>query len=128
MRKRFKDKHREEANMENEHVDERRKSLAEFNQYMQSMLPEAEREKFQKIGERLYTSFDAHKGTVLPGQDSQSIRLEESLAYVVEQLKSGLHPQYLTYDEVHLLRAAYGDEWYTKFNYTKEDIPKTLQS
>ena len=119
---------RTRGNMENEHEDQRKESLIKFNQYMQSMLPEAEREKFQKIGERLYTSFDAHKGTVLPGQDSQSIRLEESLAYVVEQLKSGLHPRHLTYDEIHLLRAGYGDEWYTKFDYTKDDLPKDMQT
>lgn len=117
-----------EKGMEETQEEQRKASLTKFNHYMQSMLPAEEREKFQKIGERLYSSFDAHKGTVLPGQDSQSIRLEESLAYVVQQLKSGLHPKYLTYDEIHLLRAGYGDDWYTKFDYTKEDIPTEHQS
>ena len=110
--------------MNQEQDDTRKKSLKQFNHYMQSMLPAEEREKFQKIGERLYSSFDAQKGTLLPGQDVESIRLEESLAYVVESLKSGLHPKYLTYDEIHLLRAGYGDEWYKKWNYTEEDLPK----
>lgn len=108
--------------MNTESVDQRRESLRKFNQYMQSMLPEEEREKFQKIGERLYSSFDVHKGELLPGQDITSIRMEEALAYVVESMKSGLHPKYLTEDEIHLLKAAYGDEWYKKWNYSKEDI------
>lgn len=107
-----------------EHQDNRVESLRKFNQHMQSLLPEEERQKFQKIGERLYSSFDAHKGQVLPGNDIESVRLEEALAYVVESLKSGLHPKYLSYDEIHLLRAAYGDEWYEKWSYTKEDLPQ----
>jgi hypothetical protein len=106
-----------------DHPDQRKESLHKFNQYMQTMLPAEEREKFQKIGERLYSSFDAHKGEVLPGKDIESIRLEEALAYVVESLKSGLHPKYLDYDEIHMLRAAYGDEWFKKWGYTKEDLP-----
>jgi hypothetical protein len=48
--------------------------------------------------------------------------MEESLAYVVESLKSGLHPKYLTEDEIMLLRAGYGDEWYQKWGYKKEDL------
>lgn len=110
--------------MDKQQEVERRESLTKFNHYMQTMLPAEEREKFQKIGEKLYSSFDAQKGTLLPGQDVESIRLEESLAYVVESMKSGLHPKYLTYDEIHMLRAGYGDEWYKKWNYTAEDIPK----
>lgn len=109
--------------MDTQQEEKRKESLTKFNQYMQSMLPAEERAKFQKIGEKLYSSFDAQKGTLLAGQDIESIRLEEALAYVVESLKAGLHPKYLTYDEVHMLRAGYGDEWYKKWNYNKEDLP-----
>ena len=108
-------------------MDERKESLSKFNQYMLSLLPEEERIKFQKIGERLYSSFDETKGTILPNQGAESIKLEESLAYVVESLKSGLHPKYLTFDEIHLLRAAYGDEWYKKWSYDKTDLPMEYQ-
>ena len=109
-----------------DHPDQRKESLLKFNQYMQSMLPEEERKKFQKIGERLYSSFDAHKGQVLPGNDIESVKLEEALAYVVESMKSGLHPKYLTYDEIHLLRSAYGESWFEKWGYTRDDIPEGL--
>jgi hypothetical protein len=48
--------------------------------------------------------------------------MEESLAYVVESLKSGLHPKYLTEDERTLVRAGYGDQWYEKWGYTSKDL------
>jgi hypothetical protein len=109
-----------------DHPDQRKESLVKFNQYMQSMLPEEERLKFQKIGERLYNSFDVHKGQVLAGNDVESIKLEEALAYVVESLKSGLHPKHLTYDEIHLLRSAYKEDWYTKWGWEASDLPEGL--
>ena len=43
--------------------------------------------------------------------------MEEAVSYVVESLKSGLHPKYLTEDEQVLLQAAYGDEWYKEWGY-----------
>ena len=109
-----------------DHPDQRTESLVKFNQYMQSMLPEEERLKFQKIGEKLYSSFDAHKGDVLPGNDANSIKLEEALAYVVESLKSGLHPKHLTYDEIHLLRSGFGEEWFKKWGWEASDLPEGL--
>ena len=78
---------------------------------------------FQKIGKKLYNSFDTQKGELFVERPT-SIPLEESLAYVVESLKSGLHPKYLTYDEIHLLRSAYGEQWFKKWDYEVSDIPK----
>lgn len=109
-----------------DHPDKRKESLHNFNQYMQSMLPDEQREKFQKIGEKLYSSFDLQKGQVLPGNDVESIRLEEALAYVVESMKSGLHPKYLEYDEIHLLRSGFGERWFEKWGWKKSDIPEGL--
>ena len=108
----------EGSSTNNNEKDGRLEQIERFHDYMQSMLPEEEKKKFQRIGERLYSSFDVHKGQLLPDQGSESIRLEESLAYVVESMKSGLHPKYLSEDEIHLLRAGYGDEWYTKWGYS----------
>lgn len=103
-------------------MEEQAKNLRKFNHYMQSLLPEEELKKFQKLGERLYNSFDVHKGELIQENDDKAIQMEEALAYVVESLKSGLHPKYLTEDEVFLLRAAYGEEWYKKWDYTIEDL------
>jgi hypothetical protein len=100
--------------------DERLESLQKFHTYMQSMLPEEERIKFQKLGEKLYNNFDIQKGTIF--KENENTTLEEALAYIVESLKSGLHPRYLDEDEIHLLKAGYGEEWYKNWNYTKEDL------
>jgi hypothetical protein len=37
-------------------------------------------------------------------------------------MKSGLHPKYLNEDEVHLLKAGFGEEWYKNWGYDKSDI------
>jgi len=55
-----------------------------------------------------------------------TIDLEESLAYLTENLKSGLHPQYLTEADVQLIVAGYGNEWYQTFGYEAQDIPTSL--
>lgn len=106
----------------NDEKEERIESIRKFNQYMQSLLSEDELEKFQKLGEKLYNSFDVYKGELIQENNDKSVQLEEALAYVVESMKSGLHPKYLTEDEIFLLKAAYGDNWYEKWNYTKEEL------
>jgi hypothetical protein len=76
-------------------------------------------ENYKKFGEKFYNSFDVDTG--MP-TDNNVINMEESLAYIVESLKSGLHPKYLSEDEIMLIRAGYGDEWYTRWGYKKEDL------
>ena len=83
---------------------------------------EEEKEKYQKFGEKFYNSFDVNTGN----PNDNTIFMEESLAYVVESLKSGLHPKYLTEDEIVLLQAGYGDEWYKKWGYKKSDVPPVI--
>lgn len=84
-------------------------------------LPEEDRIAYQKFGEKFHSSFNVDTGSPI---DLSTINMEESLAYVVESLKSGLHPKYLTDDEITLLRAGYGDEWYVQWGYTKNDCKK----
>jgi len=93
-----------------------------FEQMQKSLIqsiPEEERENFRKLGEKFHSSFDVFKGETV---DLSTISMEESLAYVVESLKSGLHPSYLTEDEKAMVTAGYGDEWYTNWGYTKKDL------
>jgi len=88
---------------------------------MLNSIPENERENFRKLGEKFHSSFDITTGNT---RDLSTIDLEESLAYVVESLKSGLHPSYLTEDEIAMIVAGYGDEWYKKWGYTKDDLTR----
>ena len=83
-------------------------------------LPDEEREAYQKFGEKFHSSFDVNNGTSV---NLSEINMEEALAYVVQGLDSGLHPKYITEDEDALLQAAYGEDWYKKWDYkTKTDF------
>jgi len=104
----------EVRNKANEMFDIMRKKMLEG-------LSEEDRERYARFGEKFYSSFDVETGTA---KDLSTISMEESLAYVTESLKSGLHPSYLTEDEIMILRAGYGDEWYKKWSYTREDVEK----
>lgn len=70
------------------------------------------------LGEKFHESFDISKGTV---HDLNNIDMEEALAYVVESLKSGIHPSYLTEDEKTMMCAGYGEDWVKKFGYEDEE-------
>lgn len=84
-------------------------------------LSDEDREAYARFGKKFHSSFDVDTGTV---KDLSTISMEESLAYVSESLKSGLHPSYLTEDEIAILRAGYGDEWYKRWSYTQKDLEK----
>lgn len=82
-------------------------------------LPDEDKEAYKRFGEKFHSSFDIEKGEPV---DLSTINMEESLAYIVESLKSGLHPSYLTEDEIHMLRSGYGDEWFKNWGYTQADL------
>lgn len=101
---------------------EKLKSIQDYNRYMQSLLPEEQKENFMKLGEKFFESFDVYRGELLKPADDKTINLEEALAHLVENLKSGLHPKYLNQDEIHLLKAGYGDKWYEQWGYIESDL------
>ena len=86
-------------------------------------LSKEELEKYKKVGEQMYSNMNNFT-------DSKNIRnnltssMEEAVAYVEEGLKSGLLPSDLTEDEVILLVETYGEKWYEKYGYTKEEVPE----
>ena len=50
--------------------------------------------------------------------------MSEAVAYVINGLKSGLHPKDMDPNEILLLNSNIGEKWYEEFGYTKEDIPE----
>lgn len=96
-----------------------RELLEAVKKNVEKGLTEEQRRDLKTLGEKFHESFDVARGTV---NDLSSISMEESLAYTVEALKSGIHPSYLNEDERAILMAGYGEEWYTKWGYTKEDL------
>jgi len=85
-------------------------------------------EKYKKIGEQLYGNINFQDSTVV----NQLITpVEEAVAYVEEGLKSGLLPEDLEENEVILLHETYGDKWYERYGFTRNQVPEpglSLQS
>ena len=71
-----------------------------------SMSPE-QLQHYKEIGEQMHNSIDFNTNQVL----NQEEHLIESVAYVMEGLKSGLHFSYLSKDEEQLLENHYGKDW-----------------
>jgi hypothetical protein len=83
-----------------------------------------DKEKYKKIGDDLYGTIN-YVDIVNEGQHiSENIPDDaiEAVLYIESQLRSGLHPVDMGVDEINLMANAYGDEWYSKWNYTKQDL------
>jgi hypothetical protein len=89
-----------------------------MRQSFQEKLDPEEKEKYKKLGEQFYQTFEDDQQK----SSSKDIFMEEAVAYVVESLKSGLHPSYLTEDEKVLLEAAFGDQWFLQWGWTDNDL------
>lgn len=93
-----------------------------FNKMRESFrdkLDAKEKEKYKKLGEQFYQTFENDQQQ---NNDPNNIFMEEAVAYVVESLKSGLHPSYLTEDEKVLMQAAFGDNWFLQWNWNENDL------
>jgi hypothetical protein len=78
-----------------------------------------QKEQYLEIGENIYSSIDFEDSKIL---NPELEPMSESVAYISSALKSGLHPDFLSEEEIAVLKDVYGDEWFTKFGYTREDI------
>ena len=88
---------------------------------LKALSPE-ELKKYQEIGNDLYGTTDfvaVQEGRVPDGVPEDA---KDAVAYIECQLNSGLHPSDMDSNEKDLMASAYGDEWYTKWDYTKWDL------
>jgi hypothetical protein len=90
------------------------------NSALKSMSP-SDLEHYKKLGESLYKDLNFETSNI-ETKDNLPPFLSDALAYIVESLKSGLHPSMLEEDEIKVLEEVYGKEWYKKWNYEKEDL------
>jgi hypothetical protein len=88
-----------------------------------SALSNDEKERYQKIGEELYGTIDFESSQP---KSSMSGDMLDALAYIESQIISGLHPSMLETNEKELLKDAYGDTWFSKWNYTLEDLDEIV--
>jgi hypothetical protein len=84
-----------------------------------SGLSEEDKKRYKMIGDHLYGRISF--------EDCQSLNnmppsMAEAVAYLETQLQAGFHPSMLVENEKVLLVDRYGDEWYKKWGYIKEDL------
>jgi hypothetical protein len=77
-------------------------------------LSEDDKASYQKFGEKFHKMLETMS---FETEGRNEICMEESLSYIVESLKSGLHPRYLSLDEQKLVEAGYGEKWFQKWGY-----------
>jgi hypothetical protein len=90
------------------------------NNALKAMTPE-QLAGYKKIGEQLYGSINYVDSKII---NNMSTPMEEAVAYVEEGIKSGLLPQDLDENEVILLTNTYGEEWYLRYGFKKENVPE----
>ena len=79
-------------------------------------MPKEDLERYAKIGEEIYSIDFETAGTNLPEF------MRDALLYILESLKSGLHPSMLDENEKTLLKELLGDKWYEKYGYVEQDL------
>jgi len=85
---------------------------------LKSLTP-AQREQYRQMGEYMYGDLKFEDKI---NMNKVAPPMEEAAVYIAEGLKSGLHPSYLDENEVAVLQEVYGEDWYTNWGYTKEDL------
>lgn len=53
-------------------------------------------------------------------------KVNEMLAYISEQLKSGLHPSYMSDEDKAFMAQYMGTKWYEKWGYTEEELHRIV--
>jgi hypothetical protein len=84
---------------------------------LKSLTPE-QKERYQKLGEAYFNDIDMETSTV------NNNPVDDTVAYLVTAVKSGLHPSYLDDSEKKFLKDALGEKWYEKYNFTDDDLKK----
>lgn len=82
-------------------------------------LSDEEKAKYARIGKEMYGDFNYETGR--PEGD-----MCEAAAYVVEGLKSGLHPSMMDDDEKNLMKEMYGETWWEQFGYVEGDLKEIV--
>lgn len=88
-------------------------------------LTEEQKENYDRLAEKFHQSFDVEQGHSR-SHNVKEIALEECLAYLVESLKSGLHPKHTTVEERGLLESAYGASWYRAFGFEPNELEEEV--
>ena len=89
------------------------------NNAIKSMTPEQLKE-YQQIGQYMYGTINFEDSKVINKLDAP---LHESVAYIEQGIKAGLMPRDLSEDEIVVLTSAYGEKWYERYGFSKNEVP-----
>ena len=84
-----------------------------------SAMSDDEKRRYKQIGQEMYGHMNFKDAKVL---NNVPVPMSEAVAYIEEQLKSGLHPSMMDENEQAILKDIYGEEWYVKWGYVNEDL------
>lgn len=78
-------------------------------------------QRYKKIGESMYSDIDFETSTIT---DSNNVPffLTDAAAYIVDMIKSGLHPSDLSDNEKFIMESVLGKEWYKEYGYVENDL------
>ena len=90
------------------------------NNALKALTPE-QLEEYKKMGEHMYGNIQFEDSKIIGNMPPP---MAEAVAYVETGIKSGLLPSDLTEDEVVLLSEAYGEKWYERYGFKKDEVPE----
>ncbi len=90
----------------------------DIREQLKHLLTPEQIENYKKMGEEMYNTVDFTTNEIIGSNDP----LVETVAYISEAIKSGLHPSYITADESKIMEEWGGRQWYKKFGYDKLDF------
>lgn len=90
----------------------------EIYEQAKGMMTQEQIDEYKQMGEEMYNTIDFSTSEVL---NNPSDPLLESVAYISEGIKSGMHPSFLDEDELKVMCEWSGDKWYEKFGYDSLD-------
>ena len=79
-------------------------------------LSDEDKEKYRKMGEQI------HSIDYTTGQSEEPAAMVEGAAYLVANLRSGLHPSMMSDTEQKLMTEMHGEKWYSRWGYIEEDL------
>jgi hypothetical protein len=82
-----------------------------------SLSPE-EYMRYEKIGKELYETVDFNNNEILNNKKIDT----NDIDYIIEGIKSGLHPSMLSTEEKKQLNNIIGKNWFEKYGYKESDL------
>ena len=82
-------------------------------------LSDEQKRKYATIGKELYGHINFEDGQVL---NNMPPPMAEAVAYLESQIDAGLHISMLEDGEKAIMKDAYGEKWFEKWNCIKEDL------